>query len=279
MTTEITSPNKKFEDIKHVQENGVEYWLARELMEVLGYTQWRNFEEVIMRAARAAVQSGQSVDNHFARISKMVKIGSNAGRTVLDWKLDRYACYLMAQNGDPNKQEIAIAQTYFATQTRKQELLEQLPENERRLHIRNEVKNENKQLHSTAKKKGVSQFGLFNDAGYRGLYGMPLSEVEQRKSIKKGELLDRAGSTELAANLFRITQTEEKLRNDSSIQGEESSRRTHFMIGGKVRQTIKDIGGVLPEHLKPEIHIKELEKEKKLKNKIETKKQKLLRLK
>ena len=168
MTTEITSPNKQFEDIKHTQDNGIEYWMARELMLVLGYERWQNFEEVVGKAGQACLKSGQDVDNHFRKVAKMVKIGSNAGRPIRDWKLDRCACYLIAQNGDSTKREIALAQTYFAIQTRKQELLEQLPENEHRLFIRNEVKNQNKQLHSTAKKKGVSQFGLFNDAGYRG---------------------------------------------------------------------------------------------------------------
>ena len=179
-------------------------------MPLLGYDTWRSFEEVIRKAKRACMSSGQIVENHFVDVDKMVKIGSNATRTVVDYKLDRYACYLIAQNGDSTKKEqIALAQTYFAMQTRKQEIFQDLAGTEKRLLIRKEMVDQNKRLFSTAKRAGVEHFGLFNDAGYRDLYGAPLSQVEQRKGIKKGELLDRAGSTELAANLFRITQTEE----------------------------------------------------------------------
>ena len=277
MTNPITlsSPHKDFESIKKIDENGVEYWMARELMILLGYSQWRNFEEVIGKAARACIESSQDVDNHFVRLSKMVEIGSNTVRNVVDYKLDRYACYLIAQNGDSKKPEIAIAQTYFAIQTRKQEIFEQLPEKSKRLFIRDQVSVHNKKLFRTAKEAGVSRFGVFNDAGYKGLYGESLSDIERRKGIKKGELLDRAGSTELAANLFRITQTDEKIKKDK-IQGDRAASQTHFMVGGKVRQTIKEIGGVMPEHLPVEKHIKEVKKEvKRLENiekKIERKK-------
>jgi DNA-damage-inducible protein D len=234
----------------------------------LGYEKWQNAEEVIARAAKACMNSGQSVDNHFTGFSKMVEIGSGSVREVRDWKLDRYACYLIAQNGDPKKPEIATAQTYFAIQTRKQELFENISEADKRLFIRGEVSSENKKLFGTAKGAGVTKFGSFNDAGYKGLYGMSLASIESKKGIKKGELLDRAGTTELAANLFRITQTDEKIRKDN-IRGDVMASRTHFMVGGKVRQTIKDIGGTLPENLQPEKHIKELKNEKKkfLKNK------------
>lgn len=262
METNLTpqGPHKDFENIKKVDENGIEYWLARELMPLLGYSRWENFEEVVGRAARASVESGQVVDNHFLGITKMVKIGSNTVRPVKDYKLDRYASYLIAQNGDPAKQEIALAQTYFALQSRKHEIFENLSESEKRLHVRGQVKIQNKKLMGTAKAAGVTKFGSFNDAGYLGLYGMHLADVEKKKSIKKGDLLDRAGTTELAANLFRITQTEEKLKKDK-IQGDYTASRVHNMVGGKVRQTIKDIGGVLPEQLPPEKHIKEIEKE------------------
>lgn len=255
----LQGPHKDFESIKKADENGVEYWEARQLLPLLGYPNWQKAEELIGRAARACINSGQAVDNHFNRSVKMVEIGSNTVRQVVDYKLDRYACYLIAQNGDPKKEQIALAQTYFAIQTRKQELFEQLPEDEKRLLIRGEVSVHNKKLFGTAKKAGVTKFGSFNDAGYQGLYGMPLVGVEQKKGIKKGELLDRSGVTELAANLFRITQTDEKLKKDN-VRGDRSTSQVHFMVGGKVRQTIKDIGGVLPEQLPAETHIKEVKK-------------------
>lgn len=255
-----TGPNKNFEDIKHIDERGVEFWSARELFPLFGYSEWRTFDEVIIRAQKSAQNADQIVENHFGHLTKMVEVGSNTKRQVKDWKLDRYACYLIAQNGDPKISQIALAQTYFAIQTRKQEIFDNLPDAGKRLFIRGEVSSENKKLFRTAKQAGVSNFGLFNDAGYKGLYGSSLSDIEKKKGIKKGELLDRASSTELAANLFRITQTDEKLRNDN-IKTDNDARRTHFMVGGKVRQTIKDIGGQLPENIKPEKHIKEVKKE------------------
>jgi DNA-damage-inducible protein D len=267
----VDSPHKSFEDIKKTDENGIEFWTARELFPLLGYATWQAFEEVITRAARAALNSGQTVENHFSQLTKMVGIGSSVRRAVKDWKLDRYACYLVAQNGDSRIPEIAFAQTYFAVQTRKQELFDKLFDAEKRLFVRGEVSNENKKLFKTAKEAGVSNFGLFNDAGYRGLYGLSLSDVETKKGIKKGELLDRAGSTELAANLFRITQTDEKLKKDK-VKGDANARQTHNMVGGKIRQTIKDIGGNLPENLKPEKHIKEVKKDIKLLGKKSKKK-------
>lgn len=273
MTDEImpSAPHQKFEDIKKNDENGIEYWMARELLPLLGYERWEKAEEVVARAARACVNSGQDVDNHFHRTGKMVRIGSNTVRELRDYKLDRYACYLIAQNGNPNKPEIAFAQTYFAIQTRKQEVFEQLPDAAKRLFIREEVVGHNKKLFKTARRAGVSNFGLFNDAGYKGLYGMPVADVEKKKGIKKRELLDRAGSTELAANLFRITQTDEKLKKDG-IRDENAATNTHFMVGGKVRQTIKDIGGELPENLPIEKHIRQLKNELKHLGKIEVKK-------
>lgn len=263
MNKQILAPHKNFESIKKIDTNGVEYWEARELMLLLGYPNWQKSNELIERAIRACINSGQDVNNHFNQLVKMVKIGSNTVREIKDYKLDRYACYLIAQNGDSKKTEIALAQTYFAVQTRKQEVFEQLSDNEKRLFIRDQVSDKNKKLFSTAKKSGVKQFGLFNDAGYKGLYGLSLTEIEQKKKIKKGELLDRAGSTELAANLFRITQTDEKIIKDN-IKGDKLARNVHFMVGGKVRQTIKDIGGELPENLLPEKHIKEIKKEVKI---------------
>lgn len=267
----LASINKDFESIKKTGKDGIEYWEARELMPILGYKKWQNAAEAISRAATACINSGQYVDNHFTDVSKMVTLGSDSVRRLSDWKLDRYACYLIAQNGDSRKKEIALAQTYFAIQTRKQEIFEKLEENGKRLFIRDEITAENKKLFSTARNAGVKKFGSFNDSGYKGLYGMPLGELEKRKGIKKGELLDRSGITELAANLFRITQTDSKIIKDN-INGDDQAARTHFMIGGKVRQTIKDIGGITPENLVSERHIKELKKENKKLLKDENKK-------
>jgi DNA-damage-inducible protein D len=179
-----SAPHKDFESIKKIDENGVEYWDARELMPLLGYENWQKAEDVIARAARACINSGQEVDNHFNQTVKMVEIGSNTIREVRSYKLGRYACYLIAQNGDPSKTEIAIAQTYFAIQARRQEIFDQLSDGEKRIFIRGEVYDSNKKLFKTARKAGVKRFGLFNDAGYRGLYGI-LIRIEQNKNIKK----------------------------------------------------------------------------------------------
>ncbi len=255
--------NINFESIKHIDEEGVEYWNARELLVILGYTEWRNFEDVIKKAKQSCVKSRQLVGDHFVSVNKMIKIAKEAVRQVDDYKLDRYACYLIAQNGDSRKEPIAIAQTYFAIQTRKQELSPSLSENKKRIQTRNEISDKNKKLFSTAHLVGVSNFGKFNDAGYKGLYTMSLSEIENKKSIKKGQLLDHAGSEELGANLFRITQTEAKLKREN-IKGNNQAEIVHFDIGKKVRQTIKEIGGEMPENLKPEEHIKKIKKDMKL---------------
>ena len=249
-----------FESIKEANEQKSEYWSARKLAKTLGYSEYRHFLPVIEKAKEACVNSGQDIKNHFEDVLDMIELGKTATRQVQNILLSRYACYLIMQNADPSKEIVALGQTYFAIQTRRQELFDQLADNEKRLYIRGEVSKENKKLFGTAKRAGVSRFGLFNDAGYRGLYGKSLAEIEEKKGIKKGELLDRAGSTELAANLFRITQTDEKLRKDN-ILGEREATNTHNMVGGKVRQTIKEIGGVLPEDLPVERHIRELERE------------------
>jgi len=260
-------PHKDFEGIKHIDENGVEYWAGRELMVILNYEKWQNFEEVIGRAARACLQSGETVDNHFTGTSKMVKIGQNTVRQVNDYKLDRYACYLIAQNGDSSKPEIALAQTYFAVKTRQQEIFENLSTDEKRIEARDQIKRQNKKLASTAKQAGVVHFGSFNDAGYEGLYGMPLANVEKKKGLKKGELLDRSGVTELAANLFRITQTDEKISKEN-IKGDKNAAWAHNMIGGKIRRTMKEIGSTMPEDLPTEKHIKELKQDLKKPKKL-----------
>ncbi|MFH0853952.1 MAG: DNA damage-inducible protein D [bacterium] len=260
----MNSPAKNFENIKKINEQGVEYWEARELMPLLGYKNWRDFENSIKKAKTACKNSMQDIENHFEDALKMVKIGSKATRKTKNYKLSRYACYLIAQNGDPRKKEIATAQTYFAVQARKQEISEQLTEDKKRLYIRGEVKNHNKKLFETAQKAGVNNFGKFNNYGYLGLYNLTAKGIKKKKEIGKDDILDRAGSTELAANLFRITQTDEKLKKIKA-KGEETANSTHFDVGQKVRKTIEDIGGTMPEELKPERHIKELEKtEKKL---------------
>jgi DNA-damage-inducible protein D len=255
----INSPHKDFESIKKIDEGGVEYWTARELLIVLGYEHWKNFEIVIKKAKKSCLNSRQNIDDHFADAGKLIKMAKEAVRKIDDYRLDRYACYLIAQNGDVRKKEIAFAQTYFAIQTRNQEIRQNLSEDEKRMHARDEVTNENKILFSTARLAGVSNFGKFNDAGYKGLYSMSLKEVEDKKKVPKGQLLDHAGSEELGANLFRITQTEAKLKREK-INGDLESQRTHFEIGKKVRQTIKEIGGEMPEKLAPEIHIKKIRK-------------------
>lgn len=259
----ISAPHKNFEEIKKIDENGIEYWEARELMPLLGYVKWSNFEEVVIKKAKITCRrSGQTISNHFADIGKMVSIGSGAKRERKDYKLSRYACYLIAQNGDPNKQEIANAQTYFAIQTRKQEVFQQLGENGKRIYIRKQVKDHNIKLFTTAQKAGVSNFGRFNDAGYLGLYGMRLLSIKSKKGLGKDNLLDRAGITELAANLFRVTQTDEKIKKDE-IRGQYRADETHRHVGKKVRGAIKEIGGTMPEKLPPEPHIKKLEKKQK----------------
>lgn len=272
MTNEIilNSPNKDFESIKKIDENGVEYWEARELVAVLGYSRWQHFEEVIKKAIKACINSRQFPQDHFTDIGKMTQIGHGIVRKLDDYKLDRFACYLIAQNGDSTKPAIAMAQTYFAIQTRRQELYDNLSEAEKRIMKREEVSDRNKILFSTARLAGVSNFGKFNDAGYMGLYTMPLKDIENKKNISKGELLDRAGGVELAANLFRITQTEAKLKREN-IKGDIGSQKAHFEIGKKVRKAIQDMGGEMPENLPPEKHIKIVKREVKRLKKLNTK--------
>lgn len=255
------SLHRDFESIKKVSDEGFEYWEARELMSVLGYVEWRKFMGSIQRSKRSCATTGQAVSDHFVGADKMIIIGKNtpkeAKRKVIDYRLSRFACYLIAQNGDPRKPEIAFAQTYFAIQTRKQEIFTELDADGKRIYVRQEVISHNKQLFETAKKGGVQNFGKFNDAGYLGLYGHRAKDIRALKQLGKDDILDRAGSTELAANLFRITQTDEKLRQDG-LKGERHATETHQMVGRKVRKTIKEIGGIMPEHLPPEEHISSL---------------------
>jgi DNA-damage-inducible protein D len=252
------APHKNFEEIKKIDENGVEYWEARELMPLLKYTEWRNFKKVISKAIISCKKSKQPAKNHFVDVNKMVTLGSGSKRKVKDYKLSRYACYLIAQNGDPSKDPIATAQTYFAVQTRKQELYQELNEDMKRLFIREEVRKQNKKLFFTAKKAGVKNFGKFNNMGYLGLYGMGLPAINKKKGIGKDDVLDRAGATELAANLFRITQTDDKIVKEK-IKGEGRASMTHYSVGHKVRKTIEEIGGAMPENLLPAKHVKRIE--------------------
>ena len=256
-------PAKDFESIKKITPEGVEYWEARELMPMLGYDKWENFYKVIDKAKAACELSDQDAVDHFPDAGKMIILAKNTAketkRRIVDFWLSRYACYLIAQNGDSRKQEIALAQTYFAVQTRHYEIAQQLEAADKRLFVRAEVTTQNKKLFKTARASGVSNFGKFNNAGYVGLYGMGITKLEDYKNVRKGELLDRAGATELAANLFRITQTDEKLKIDR-VNDEDTAARTHRAVGEHVRDTIRKIGGTMPEHLPLEKHIKEVKK-------------------
>jgi DNA-damage-inducible protein D len=266
-----------FERIRCVDQDGNEYWSARDLQPLLDYATWDKFKRVIDRAAEACRQSGQEVADHFSQLGKMVDIGSGAARSVDDYRLSRYACYLIVQNGDPSKPVIAYGQTYFAVQTRRQELEDAqafvgLSEDEKRLAIRNELAEHNKQLAAAAKDAGVEtslDYAIFQDHGYRGLYGgLRAKDIHGRKGLKKSQkILDHMGSTELAANLFRATQTEEKLRRDE-VADKQHANQTHHAVGRKVRQTIQDLGGTMPENLPtPEQGIKQIETaQKKLKD-------------
>lgn len=264
-----TKQKELFDDIKHVDENGHEYWLARELQGVLQYKEWRNFQKVISTAQIACKISQQRVSDHFVEVNKMVDIGSGAKRNQIDYKLTRYACYLIVMNGDPRKEVIALGQTYFAVKTRQQELAElyeTLSEDEKRLFIRGDIKQKNMLLAEAAHKAGIitnQEYATFQDAGYRGLYGgMTARDIAEHKGLAQGEeILDYMGGEELAANLFRITQTEAKMRRERTSTPAEANA-AHYEIGTIVRKAIREAGGTMPEELPtPEKSIKELEAE------------------
>lgn len=259
-----------FDSIRHINEYGQEFWYARELQCALEYTEWRNFSKVIERAKLSCTNSENKVNDHFVEVNKIVDAGA-ASKPIDDYALSRYACYLIVQNGDSRKKVIALGQTYFAVKTRQQELIENfedLSEDKKRLAIRGEMKTHNKSLAEAAKNAGVSEprdYAIFQNKGYQGLYGgLGRKEIHERKGLKKSQdILDFMGSTELAANLFRATQTDEKLRKEH-IVGKESANQTHYEVGRKVRQTIKELGGTMPEDLPtPSKSIRQIEREQK----------------
>ena len=261
--------NKTFEDIKHIDENGIEYWYARELMPILQYSNWQNFEKIIDKAKTSCQNSDISVFEHFTDVNKTIKMPKRAEKTIVDYKLTRYACYLIAQNGDSRKEVIALAQTYFAIQTRKQEISEKeyckLTEDEKRLYQRDLTRKGNYSLNQTAKKSGVKNFDKFHNAGYKGLYnGETADDIAKRKGLRyREDILDNMGSDELIANLFRISQTEQKLKRDK-VNTEKKACDTHNKIGKIVRKAIKEAGGTMPEDLPtPPKSLKQLEKENK----------------
>lgn len=260
-----------FETIKRLTSDGIEYWYARELQPILEYTEWRNFIKIIRKAMTACEVSGNPAENHFVDINKMVDIGSGAARKIDDIMLSRYACYLIVQNGDPRKEIIAVGQTYFAVKTRQQELIDnygQLDEDKKRLSIRAEMKKHNKSLAEAAHQAGINSardYAIFQNKGYQGLYGgLGAKQIKSRKKLtEKEDILDHMGSTELAANLFRATQTDEKLRRDH-VKDPQTANQTHYNVGKKVRQTIKDLGGTMPENLPtPDKSVKQIEREQK----------------
>ena len=258
-----------FENIKHIDEFGNEYWLARELQSVLGYNQWRSINDLIERAKVACKESKNNIDDHFALYRKMIKLAKGATRNVIDYKLSRYACYLIVINGNPKKEIIALGQTYFAIQTRKQELSEkeynELTEDEKRLYRRNQVRKGNYNLNQTAVKSGVKDLARFHNAGYKGLYnGETADDIFKRKKLRyREDILDNMGSEELADNIFRIAQTGAKLKRDN-VDNEYTANSVHYEVGKEIRNSIKRLGGTMPEDLPtPDKSLKELEKDKK----------------
>lgn len=261
-----------FESIRHVNEYGQEFWYARDLQVALEYTEWRNFCNVIDKAKDACKGSENTVSDHFVDVNKIVSAGIT-NKDIRDIQLSRYACYLIVQNADPRKKVIALGQSYFAVKTRQQELIEhyeELTEDQKRLAIRKEMIEHNKMLVAAAKDAGVEtslEYAVFQNYGYMGLYGgLKAQNIKERKGLKKSQnILDHMGYEELAANLFRATQTEAKLRRDH-IQGKQEANQTHYEVGKKVRQTIKDLGGTMPENLPtPEKSIQQIEREEKKK--------------
>ena len=257
---------KMFEDIKHIDEEGNEYWFARELQNVLGYCQWRSINYLIARAKVVCQESRYNIDDHFAVQRKMIKLAKGATRNVIDYKLSRYACYLVVMNGNSKKEIIALAQTYFTIQTRKQELSEkkynELTKDEKRLYRRNQVREGNYNLNKTAVKSGVKDLARFHNAGYKGLYnGKTADDIFKRKKLRyRKDILDNMGSEELANNIFRIAQTDAKLKRET-VDNEYTANAVRFEVGREARNSIKRLGGIMPEDLPmPDKSLKELEK-------------------
>ena len=273
MDTEVKEKNeleeykeKTFEDIKHNDDKGNEYWEARELQQILGYKEWRYFSAVIEKAQISCSQSNNNINSHFGVNTKIVTAGKTT-KPIIDYKLSRYACYLIVQNANPKYEAVALGQTYFAIQTRKMELTEEeyskLTEDEKRLYRRKQTKDGNKILYKIAKEKGVKNFDKFTNAGYKGLYnGETANDIAKRKNLRyREDILDNMGSAELGANIFRITQTEALLEKQEE-PNEQIATNTHYKVGKAVRDTIKKLGGTMPEELPtPEKSIKEIEKE------------------
>ena len=258
-----------FEQIKHTDDNGNEFWMARQLAKALEYTDFRNFTSVIEKAKDACKNSGQQVKYHLVEINEVVAVGSGATHNYPSYKLSRYACYLVVQNANPGKEVVALGQTYFAVQTRLQEIRQMddynrlSTEDEKRLFLRNEMAKHNTQLAAAAKNAGVIEpldYAIFQNHGYMGLYGeLDAKAIHKKKGLKKSQqILDHMGSTELAANLFRATQTEEKLKREQ-IKGKQKANQAHYEVGKKVRKTIEEIGGEMPENLPVEDSIKKIE--------------------
>lgn len=265
---------KIFEDIKHIDEYGNEYWYARELALILKYKRWDKFKNVISKAIIACKSSSNEELEHFSHMGKTIPMPNNATKVIDDYKLSRYACYLIVQNSDPKKEVVALGQTYFAIQTRKQEISEKdynmLTEDEKRLYQRSLTKKGNYSLNKAAKDAGVKNFDKFHNSGYKGLYnGETADDIAKRKNLRyREDILDNMGSEELIANLFRISQTEQKLKRDN-VKTEKDANDTHYEVGSKIRETIKELGGTMPEDLPtPEKSIKQIEKENKINGNI-----------
>ncbi|MBC8146471.1 MAG: DNA damage-inducible protein D [Bacteroidetes bacterium] len=265
-----------FEQIKRTDENGNEFWTARDLAKVLEYTDYRNFMSVVKKATESCKNSGYPPNDHIVEFNDMIEVGKGANRPAANIKLSRYACYLIVQNADPNKEVVALGQTYFAVQTRLQEIRQMDEynaldtEDEKRLFLRNELKRHNVQLAEAAQNAGVISnidYAIFQNHGYKGLYGgLDAKGIHKKKELKKNQkILDHMGSTELAANLFRATQTEEKLKREN-IKGKNKANKTHFDVGKKVRKTIEELGGTMPENLAAADSVKKLENKTKSDN-------------